>query len=155
MALRMINLHTVNTFEWSKDPDKGTDNATKFDYRALDAYEQAFLQDRISTIESMPTLTDGMSSEEIMSKVKTRTEVHKVAIDAVRLACTGFTNLEKPDGTEQGWDVENVNIAGKTKPLVKQDIVRALPVALLLEFYMDIVAKTNVDASTEKNSVQG
>lgn len=155
MALRMINLHTVNTFVWSKDPGKGTEDETKFEYRPLDAYEQAYLQDRLSTIESMPVMREGMDPAELMKQVKTRTEVHKVAIDAVRIACTGFENLQDEAGNLQEYQTEHANIGGRAKNLLKLDILRALPVAMLLEFYMAIMASAVVAPSTEKNSVQG
>lgn len=155
MALRMINLHTVSTFVWSKDPGKGTEDETVFEFRPLDAYEQAYLQDRLSTIESMPAVDNNTSPEELMKQVKTRTEVHKVAIEAVRIACTGFLNLQAPDGSEQKYDVENANIGGKAKSVVKYDIVRALPVGMLLEFYMQIMNSAVVSPSTEKKSAQG
>lgn len=156
MALKLINLHTQSTFVWSQDPAKGTDEETRFQYRPLDAYEQAYLQDRISTIEKLPEgLTPGMSAQEVMAKTQTRTEVNKVAVEAVRIACTGFDNLQDHEGNPVVFETENANIAGRTKPVMSAKVVSALPIGLLLEFYMNIMGGAGVSESAEKNSGQG
>jgi hypothetical protein len=98
MALNLINLHKQDDFIWDQDPDKDNpEKATVLQYRPLDAYEQAYLQDRLSTIESLPDMKPGDKPEDIMKKVQTRTEVHRAALDAVRIACTGFTNVFDAD----------------------------------------------------------
>jgi hypothetical protein len=153
MAVKMINLHKVLTFEYSKDPDKGTENATRFQYRALDSYEQAYLQDRISTMENMPV--GGEVTEEAMKQVRTRTEVHKVAIEAVRIACTGFDNLFDDEGKPVEFKQEQMPIAGRSKLVLADNISRGLPASLCLEFYMSIMSDTTVSKVAEKKSAKG
>lgn len=152
MALRLVNLHKQETFVWSQDPAAGSDEETRFHYRALDAYEQAYLQDRLSTIERMPTMKAGESQEDMMSRVKTQTEVHKVAIEAVRIATTGIENLQDDAGDPVEYKTESANIAGKAKSVLDMSIVRGLPVAFCMEFYMTVMRQNSVQPSTEKNS---
>ena len=154
MALRLVNLHKQEEFRPSADPDRDNDElATKFFHRPLDAYEQAYLQDRISTIEKLPAGMQSMSPQEVMANATTRTEVHRVAVECVRLACTGFENLlDDETGQPIEYETELVNIAGKTAPRLKLDIVRRIPVATCMEFWQDVMAKSTVSKSAEKNS---
>jgi hypothetical protein len=154
MALKLVNLHKQDEFIPSDDPDKNNPElATKFFYRPLDAYEQAYLNDRLNTIESMPNLAPGVSPEEAMKDMKTRTEAYKVSVECLRIACTGFQNLFDADtGNLVEYETENANIAGRTAPRLKLDIVRRIPVKTCMEFYQKVMAMNQVDASTEKNS---
>jgi hypothetical protein len=156
MALRLVNLHKQYEFTPSTDPDKDNpDQASVFQHRPLDSYEQAYLQDRISTIEKMPDMQSGKSPEELMKEMETRTEVHKVAVDCMRIACTGIRNVfDDATGAPVEYDTENVNLAGRTAPRLKMDIVRRIPVGVCMEFYMDVMSKNTVSKSAEKNSGQ-
>jgi hypothetical protein len=154
MALNLVNLHKQSDFIWAEDPDKDDpEKATVLQYRPLDAYEQAYLQDRVSTIESMPDMKPGDKPEDIMKNVKTRTEVHRVAVDAIRIACTGFTNVFDAD-TDQPveFETEIGSISGRAKPLLKNDIVARFPIGMCLAFWMNLMQKSTVDKDTEKNS---
>lgn len=152
MALRLVNLHKQENFVWDQDPGKGTADETRFQYRALDAYEQAYLQDRLSTIKNMPTPMAGESNADLAKRVETQTEVHRVAIEAMRIACTGFENLEDHEGNPVEYKTEQANIAGKTKMVLAHDIVGGLPVGLCMAFYMELMRANQVQPDTEKNS---
>jgi nitrite reductase/ring-hydroxylating ferredoxin subunit len=153
MALRLVNLHKQEEFTPASDPDKGTDDATVFYHRPLDAYEMAYLRDRLSTIEKMPEMKPGMSPEDMMAGMQTRTEVHKAAVDAVQIACTGFVNVfDLETGAPIEWESEAKNIAGRTRPVMKGDIVARIPVEVCMEFWNEIMSRNAVDPSAEKNS---
>jgi hypothetical protein len=148
-----MNLHKQDEFIWSKDPDKNNpEKATVVTYRPLDGYEQAYLQDRVSQIEVIGGKA-GMKPEEMLANSTTRTEVHKVAYDALRIAATGITNLLEDDNkTPVPFATESANIAGQQKEVVAMEIVRRIPVGFALEFWSNLMSKNSVDADTEKNS---
>ena len=152
MALRLVNLQKQETFVFSQDPGKGTEDETRFHYRALDAYEQAYLQDRINTIENLTAMAPGETVQDVVKRTKTQTEIHKVAIEAFRIATTSFENLEDDTGELVEFAVEKATIGGQPREVLKMDIVRGLPVALCMEFYMELMQKNRVSADTEKNS---
>lgn len=154
MAVRVVNLTKTIQWEWDQDPDKGTDNATKFEFRPLDAYEQAYLNDRLTSMEGGGTPA-GTTEEEILESLQTanmRTEVFKVAVEAFRIACIGITNLQDEAGEPVEFKRARENIGGKAKMVVAPEVAKAIPPMLALSAYKQIIEFSTVSKVEEKNS---
>ena len=154
MAVRIVNLTKTSTWQWDKDPDFGTDEATTFTFRPLDGYEQAYLNDRLTSMEGTPSGNTEAEIAESMANQSVRTEMFKVALEAFRLALVDVTNLLDEDGNTIEFKTEKANIGGKTKLVASADIVKAVPAMLAMGAYKHIMELSTVSKSAEKNSAQ-
>lgn len=152
MAVRIVNLTKTSTWQWEKDPDFGTEEATTFTFRPLDGYEQAYLNDRLTSLEGTPK---GDTEEEVMESManqSVRTEMFKVALDAFRIALVDVTNLQDEDGNVIEFKTEKANIGGRAKLVASSDIVKAVPAMLAMGAYKHITELSTVSKAAEKNS---
>ncbi len=152
MAVRVVNLTKTAPWEWDGDPDKGTDDATKFEFRPLDGYEQAYLNDRLTSMEGSPS---GETEEEIAASIEAqnmRTEMFKVAQEALRIATVNIENLQDEDGNVIEFKRVKTNMSGKAKLVVAPEIMRAIPPMLSIAAYRKIMELSTVSKASEKNS---
>lgn len=165
MAVRQRNLQKIETFVWTQDPDYRPDGnhaegVTKFQWRVLDAYESAYLKDRLTTVEKLPTginletldLTDPKQVTALMSQTKTRTEVNKIALEAVRISCVGFENYLDKEGNPVVFEQEYDNIGGANHRVLAAHIAKALDIDMCMEWYMAIEQANRLSAREAKNS---
>lgn len=158
MAIRISNLMKTIDFEWDKDPDKGTDKASVWRLRTLDAYEQAWINDRMTTMEDADfsgiDLTDEAAAEAAVGRAMStsRVEAYKAAINATRIALVEVINVFDDDGEPVELKMVHERIAGKTKLIADLDFVRALPVNLCMAIYNRVQQANTVSETERKNS---
>jgi hypothetical protein len=63
--------------------------------------------------------------------------------------------LQDAEGNPVPFKQEHANIAGKSKLVLAEEILSALPIALCLEFYTNVMNNSVVKPSAEKNSEPG
>tara|TARA_B100001146_G_C16030348_1_gene369053 strand:- start:249 stop:728 length:480 start_codon:yes stop_codon:yes gene_type:complete len=159
MAIIIADLTKTDVFVWSGDPDKGTEKETRFHFRMLDSYERGYLQDQMSSLEGLPSFKDAAKDpgkvQREMENAGVRTEMNKVAILAFRMAVTGIDNLMQANKKPVEFETESLKVAGAHRDVVADRIVRALPSALFLQFYVQLMKANNLTEEDEGNSEKG
>lgn len=154
MAIRVVNLKKTFWFESDKDPDKGTDDATKFEFRPLASHEMAYLNDRMTSMEGGSMR--GRNEDEIMENLSAssiRTEAFKVACEAFRIALVDVKNLiNDEDGTVIEFSTVHATIAGKTTQVASPVICQGVDPMIQMEAYRFIVSISRPSKAAEKNS---
>lgn len=160
MALRVANLTSTFEFIWDEDPDKDDEaKATVFILGYLDAYDQAYLSDRMTTFESgsMRAPHEGETKEEVAIKAMSsaRLETYKAAVDATQMCLKGFRNLQDVDGKPLEFTTVHQVFAGRERTMVDPAIVRGLDSRLCLAIYNRVTQINRLSEKERKNSKRG
>lgn len=143
MALKGLTKASVRTFESANDPDKGTDKATKFKLRYLDSFVMAYLKDTLTSFEADPLDP---------TKVKSLFNPTAVALETVRYGLSGWENFVDEDGSSIEFKTVLRSIGGRKYPVLTDELLGAIPLALIEELSVEIRKSNSVTAAEVKNS---
>jgi hypothetical protein len=139
LAFKALNLTRTKTYESNLDPEKGTENATKFVLGALDTRLMTALADK--SFEVVNT-ADG----DQVNKSNQLT----IAYNMVRFGLKGWTNYADEDGNPLEFKSGTANIGGKTYPCVQDDLLARLPLELVMELAGEVQSVNRVDEDEAK-----
>lgn len=137
MALKALNLTQVAVFESPRDPDKGTDNATKFKIGAIPSRIYAGLKDKAASFKPDPDAPDGMKAE---------FNGNLIAYDTVRFGLKGVENY----GAE--FKTQKEKVGHYLYDVAHDDFMASLDIETIRELKAAIDDLCSIDGETEKNS---
>lgn len=122
--LKALNLSKIVEFESDRDPDKGTENATKFKIGAIPSRVYAQLKDKASSFTPDGEGGDGLKAE---------FKPNMIAFETVKYGLKGIENF---DGVE--FKTQEVRIANTVIHAVHDDVMAALDIEIIRELSLAI-----------------
>lgn len=142
MGIRAINLSQTFTYVSDNDPDKGTEDETKFVFKALDQFQISHLNDMLMGFEQG-------KGEAQVGKIN----IGRVSLAAVQMSLQSASNFYKHDGEPIVIEQNMVkkNIMGRTYSVVSDDLMGIFPGNELQAMYQLIQAKNGMTPDDAKN----
>lgn len=138
MALRGVSPVETWDYESPADPDKGTDQATRFKLRTLD-------------VTTMAELYDGAMS---LDGDKLKFNTNSMAIRAVRRGLAGWANFRDAQGNDIPFETVNRVQNGQPVAEVAEASLNRIPLELMKELADELKAKNIVTKAEAKNSAR-
>lgn len=137
MALKALSIDKVKTYESKLDTEKGTENATVFQIKALSARQAAKIRDK-----STKFAADGQGETTVTMEMNTAN------VEFVRYGLKGWTNFKD----EAGNLVEFKSTKDKDEvECVHEDCLNLLPSDLIQELSQEIQGFNNLSETERKN----
>jgi hypothetical protein len=136
-----LNINATREYVSKLDPDKGTAKETVFTLGTLDTYVMGRVRDKLTTIESVTFAgTDAVPA--------TQLQIHASRIEACRFGIRGWKNLVDENGKEIEFKTDTITVGFKRYEVVKEDLLKIIPLDVLLEL-ADVILKDNTVTEKE------
>jgi len=156
MAIRVANLTKTFDFIWDQDPDKDDPKkATVFELGYLDAYDHAYINDRMTSFDGEVTST-GTTEAEIEMAIMTqlsqrRVETYKAAVLTARLAIRGVRNIQDDEGKQVELQMVDDFVAGRKRLVADDNFIRSLDPTLCLAIFNKVQKANTITVDQAKN----
>ncbi len=141
MALRSIDLTGTDTFGIDDDPDKGTDAATKFEFRRLTPALEGWVRDKATSF------TEGVDGD-----AEGHFEPNKACLAMMLVALTGWANLLDAKGNPIAFSTKKMNIAGRNLEVPDQKAIDCLQLDWIRELHEKVSNVNQVEDEEVKRS---
>lgn len=111
MALTAMSVSDTWVFESDRDPDKGTENATKFTLGTLDVFLKGHIFDSATEISGQGSIT---------------IHTNKTNIEAVRFGLKGWSNFRDKAGNDVPFKTLKRNVGGRSYDVVSDETLNRL-----------------------------
>lgn len=135
--LKALDLTKIVVFESPRDPDKGTDKATKFKISAIPARVYSQIKDKATKYTQDENNPDGIKAE---------FKPHEVAYDIVKFGLKGIENYNVEFKTQKE------RIGSMLYEVAHEEVMAGFDIDTIRELHEAIKNICEFDAETEKNS---
>ena len=135
--LKIVDLTTTVEFESARDPDKGTDKATKFKLGAIPSRVYAALKDKATKWTQNPNSSDGVSAE---------FRPNLIGRDIVRFGVKGIENYPVKFATQKE------SIGSKEFDVLADAVIDAMDIDTIRELSTEIQKLCEFNEEEVKNS---
>ena len=142
MAIMGLDLTATERFVSDKDPAKGTPDETILILGTLDANILGHIQDKLTQYEPTP---DGESAT-------AKVNVHEAAILAAQFALQGWENFKDTKANDIEFKTKKRYVGGKSYSIVDPDVIKIVPLDIIMEMYRQVRDGNTLKAEEAKNS---
>lgn len=150
MAIKCLTLSDVRTVECDLDPDKGTENATKFKIGTLDSRIMGKLKDQSTSLGFGAANFSG-NGVDPDADVDIQVDQNEMYFKACQFGLRGWSNLPDNDGNDLPFETYTRNVGGRNYPAVKDEILGRVPQAVIANIGAKIIAANEVSEGEAKN----
>lgn len=142
MAIVALDNSTEKTYELSRDPDKGTEAATRFLLGAVPSRVLANIRDKATHF-----VVDQKGEE-----VSTQVDQNKTNIEIVSVGLRGWENMKNSDGGDIAFSTKKRNIAGRSLEVADDSVIDALALDDINELANEIISMNALEPRQRKKS---
>lgn len=158
-----LNVAATGIYVLKRDPARGPngeplEGATVFHLRAMDSYIKSHLSQKATVYEiDNPEGIDLMTLPEAdrLRRVRAKTNIHVMAIEAARLCITGWDNFPAADGTPLVYKKTKTQVMNREYDAVLPSLIAQIDKDDLIEIYGEIDLISTVTETQIKNSAAG